>query len=412
MGRTRSVLALVVAVSMAIPLARVAPVALAADIATTEAEAMAVTPDTARKVVSDSTASGGQAVQLRSKATLSLSGQFPAVSQISVVAKGQQCLGDPSISVFVDGTQVYKTSITQYVWNVYPIATTIPAGTHTIAVQFTNPLTLVCARTVYIDKLSLVLGGPTDPTDPPANGECVNPPVSATRAFFDDFDGPASSPPDPQAWNYELSGNNTFVNTDRPTNGSLDGNGNLAITARRERIYVPGYGWRNYTSAGVHTLKKIDTCYGMVSARIKMPTGKGMHPSFFLLGSDAEDVGWPAAGEVDIAESANTVSGSALHGTGFDLGARAAFNLAGDWREFWVRWERDKITTGVDGQQTAMWTPTSLPAGATWPFNDHPMFIVLKLGMGGSAGQPDSTTPFPVTMLIDWVRYTPYAPAG
>ena len=51
-------------------------------------------------------------------------------------------------------------------------------------------------------------------------------------------------------------------------------------------------------------------------------------------------------------------------------------------------------------------TPLNLQAGTTWVF-DAPFHLLLNLAVGGNwPGPADTTTPFPATMLIDWVRVT------
>jgi beta-glucanase (GH16 family) len=38
-------------------------------------------------------------------------------------------------------------------------------------------------------------------------------------------------------------------------------------------------------------------------------------------------------------------------------------------------------------------------------FDDHPFFLILNVAVGGGfVGSPDATTPFPATMLVDYVR--------
>jgi beta-glucanase (GH16 family) len=383
-----------------------APAATAAD-TTAEAEAMTLTPTTAGRVVSDTTASGGKAMQIRSVGEISVSGTLPASTSISVSAKGQYCFGYPTMTVKVDGQAVYNVTVDQKAWTTYSVPVSIPAGQHTVAVAFSNDkdIILFCDRALFVDKLSIVAGA----TDPQTGGTCANPPPSSTQSFVLDFDGPANTPPDPAMWSYLRGGGSLQVNTDSVKNGSLDGNGNLTINALKETVNVWPYGTYNYTSALLHTLGKFEMCYGTLRARVKIPNGKGMRPSFYLLGSNALDVGWPAAGELDIIDAANTLAGSGMHGTGFDAATKAPIEVTGDWHEFWMTWQRDKVVTGVDTYQIATYTPSSLPRGAQWPFNDHPMFVIFSLAVGGAGqgGPPDANTKFPATMAIDWMRYDP-----
>jgi len=52
------------------------------------------------------------------------------------------------------------------------------------------------------------------------------------------------------------------------------------------------------------------------------------------------------------------------------------------------------------------YTPASLSSGMVWPFDSgQSNFIILNLAIGGGyPGSPDSSTPFPSEMLVDYVR--------
>lgn len=401
MSRLRSTLALLVALATATSLASVA---WAADSTTIQAESMTLSPAPAGSVIDDETASDGKALQMKSNSTATLSHTTTSVKEIVVVARGKWCFGPPSVTILVDDEAVLTTSVKPSTWTPFTIPVSLPAGNHTIAVRFDTDFNLLgCDRSVFLDKVTIVAGeGP-----PPPAASCANAPQRAGQPFADEFEGPAGTRPDPQAWSYELAGGKLQVNTNRTENAALDGNGNLAIHALKERIYVWPYGWFDYTSARLHTLDKFAICYGTLRARIKLPNGPGVKPAFFLLGTDIASAGWPAAGEIDIIDVADRLAGSGIHGTGFSLANRAPFDVTGDWHEFWMRWEPDKIVTGVDGHEIATYTPASLPQGAAWPFNDHPMFPLVGITIGGQGPPPDETTPFPATMLVDWIRYTP-----
>ena len=58
----------------------------------------------------------------------------------------------------------------------------------------------------------------------------------------------------------------------------------------------------------------------------------------------------------------------------------------------------------MDGTAFLAVTPSNLPPDTEWVF-DHPFFVILNVAVGGTfVGPPDSTTVFPQTMLVDWVR--------
>jgi beta-glucanase (GH16 family) len=234
----------------------------------------------------------------------------------------------------------------------------------------------------------------------------------------DEFEGPAGQLPDASRWIFDTGGDGwgnaqLEFNTDRPENVSLDGNGHLAITARKE-----SYQGNNYTSGRINTRGKFTQKQGRFEARIQLPVGQGIWPAFWLLGDNFGSIGWPGCGEIDIMEyrgqEPNIVSG-ALHGPGYSgsgsLGGR--FDLDGDgfhtgFHVFTIDWDEDGIAWSVDGEPYMTITPGNLPGGTRWVY-DHPFFILLNVAVGGHfVGSPDVSTSFPQTMLVDWVRVYGY----
>lgn len=241
------------------------------------------------------------------------------------------------------------------------------------------------------------------------------PPGDSTITWQDEFSGPVGQAPDPTRWRHDVGGGGwgneqLEFDTERPENSSLDGQGHLAVTARRE-----SYRGRNYTSARIKTQGLFAKARGRFEARIKLPVGQGIWPAFWLLGADFETIGWPTCGEIDIMEyrgqQPNVVHGS-LHGPGYSGGTAITRSYTlpqgtfdGDYHVFAVDWEVDRITWLVDEIPYRTVNMSDLPSGKRWVF-DHPFFIILNVAVGGYfVGPPSSsTTVFPQTMLVDWVR--------
>jgi beta-glucanase (GH16 family) len=245
-------------------------------------------------------------------------------------------------------------------------------------------------------------------------------PHAAATTFEDNFDGPSGQGVDGSKWVTETGDN---VNnherqyyTTSTSNAALDGQGNLVITARRENPanYQCWYGTCEYTSARLNTSGRFTQTYGHFEARIKMSRGQGMWPAFWMLGDDIGNVGWPQSGEIDIMENVgfepSQVHGT-IHGPGYSGagGIGGGYSIGGafadDFHTFAVDWSPNKIVWSVDGNVYQTRTPADLN-GNQWVF-DKPFFMILNLAVGGYwPGDPDGSTPFPNTLVVDYVRVT------
>ena len=239
-------------------------------------------------------------------------------------------------------------------------------------------------------------------------------------AWSDEFNGPAGAGPNPGKWSFATGGegwgNEELESyTSRPVNAELDGQGHLAITARAETYTGADGVTRSYTAARLQTKGLYAITYGRIEARIKLPAGRGLWPAFWALGNDIGSVGWPNSGEIDVMESLGnepfTLYGS-IHGPelgspdgyGLTTPHRSSVSLASGFHVYGVEWSPGVIVFTFDGIPYATQTPASLSAGQQWVFN-KPFFLLLNLAVGGSwPGAPDSSTSFPATMLVDWVR--------
>jgi beta-glucanase (GH16 family) len=236
--------------------------------------------------------------------------------------------------------------------------------------------------------------------------------------WSDEFD--SGDRPDNEKWNYDIGtgieifgqpgwGNNELqYYTDRAENIKIV-DGMLEITALAENFEAS-----NYTSAKIHTKGKFESTYGRFEARIKLPFGRGLWPAFWLLGDDANGTQiWPQIGEIDIMEyrgdKPTEVHGT-IHGPGYSggQGITSKYTLpAGrfdtEFHIFAIEWGPDYIDFYVDNTRYNRITPQQ--ANGEWVFNDNQFYIILNLAVGGwFAGNPDSNTPFPETLYVDYVR--------
>ena len=237
--------------------------------------------------------------------------------------------------------------------------------------------------------------------------------------WSDEFNGRNGSGVDTTKWVSEVGGGKwgnqeLEYYTNRLQNAYIQA-GNLLIKSQQEKYTgADGVTW-NYTSARLKTLGKFTQTYGRFEARMKIPFGQGLWPAFWMLGDDIDRVDWPACGEIDIMENIgkepSTIYGS-IHGPGYigGTGIGAPYRLPGkqrfadDFHVFAVEWEPDTIRFYVDKDLYATRTRAELKPGWKWVF-DHPFFLLLNVAVGGDwPGNPDTTTVFPQTMLVDYVR--------
>jgi beta-glucanase (GH16 family) len=220
-------------------------------------------------------------------------------------------------------------------------------------------------------------------------------------------------------WRYDTGGNGFGNNelqtyTKHPRNASLDGQGHLFITARREWMRGSDGYTRPFTSARIKTAKRFSFQYGTAEARIQVPHGVGFWPAFWALGDNVGSVGWPLCGELDIMENIGrqpTVMHATVHGGrssgGQWLAGRAAVQrrpYARDYHTYGMVWGPTAIAMTLDGTPYMTVSRSDVAPGDIWNF-DHSFFLVLNLAVGGDwPGVPKRSTHFPAIMAVDFVR--------
>ncbi|QBN18066.1 glycoside hydrolase family 16 protein [Flavobacterium nackdongense] len=232
--------------------------------------------------------------------------------------------------------------------------------------------------------------------------------------WSDEFDGTSGMLPDAKKWTYDI-GNGGWGNqelqyyTNRPENVSLDGVGNLVITAKNESL-----GGSAFTSARVKTQGLYTQAYGRFEARIKSPYGPGIWPAFWMLGANIDTTPWPQCGEIDIMEikgNQPSIVYGTLHGPGYsggnaitDFYALMNNRFDKDFHIFAVEWDADKIDFFVDGYLYQRLTKSTVSAEGEWVFN-QPFYMIMNIAVGGTfVGFPTVDTSFPQKMTIDYVR--------
>lgn len=174
-------------------------------------------------------------------------------------------------------------------------------------------------------------------------------------------------------------------------------NGNLRLRWAPVAITDGGRSYP-YTAGIATTASGFSFRYGLIEARIWLPSAAGIAPAFWLLPSPV-DSAWPP--EVDIAEFSTTERGQvdAHFNVHYRQGGRLrqiygfpayGENVGGAWHIYTLDWRSDSMTMLLDGRTVYRYTGAGIPA--------VPMYIVF------SAGVLKGQRPGAGNMLVDYVR--------
>jgi beta-glucanase (GH16 family) len=253
----------------------------------------------------------------------------------------------------------------------------------------------------------------------------------------DEFNGPANSSIDSTKWRFDYG--NLNVNNELewycgpvgdPQNAApcdpgkanifIDGSGHLVFQAFRINNTLVNGSW---TSGRMQTHGAMTFQYGRLEASMQLPVGPGLWPAFWALGSNIfSNVPWPSCGEMDFMENVPVSGGlgptkirSTIHGPGYSgangLGQDFTFPSGSDVTSFHTYgaiWSPNMVQFYVDSPTNVFFirTANDVPGGSSqWVYN-HPFINITNLAVGGGfPGNPDSTTPSPAVMLVDYIRY-------
>lgn len=238
-----------------------------------------------------------------------------------------------------------------------------------------------------------------------------------TLEWSDEFDGDSI---DSNNWTYELGDGTDYglkagwgneelqLYTDTQENSYIktddEENTVLAIVAREDSA-------GEYSSAKLTTNDLQNFLFGRIEARVKIPTGKGMWPAFWMLGESHETVGWPGSGEIDVFEvighepnvihsSAHWVNADLKKGTSTEF-IDTGINLGADYHIYRLDWSPEELIFSVDDTEV-----NRVPIEADMKEFLRPSYLILNIAVGGNwPGSPDESTQFPQEMLVDWIRY-------
>ena len=209
---------------------------------------------------------------------------------------------------------------------------------------------------------------------------------------------------DTDVWNFETGNNDGWGNQEvqyyTEDNVTVQ-DGNLVITAKAESLN--GF---DYTSSRITTKDNFSFTYGRVEARAKLPGGAGVWAAIWMLGSNIDEVSWPAAGEIDIMEYVGNNPGG-VYGT-LHYPGNSGGNANGDvtnvpdaeneFHLYSVEWTPDNIYFLVDNV-----VYHSVENTADLPFHSD-FFLILNVAMGGTFGGDVDPAFSEASMVVDYVK--------
>jgi uncharacterized protein YjdB/beta-glucanase (GH16 family) len=247
-------------------------------------------------------------------------------------------------------------------------------------------------------------------------------------------------------------GNNELEYYNTPNVYILDvpgeaGNKALVLEAKSETV-----GSRSFTSGKVETYGKLSVKYGLVEIRARIPNlQNGLWPALWMLGN--ANVGWPAKGEIDIAEmghslaertrqgypsssvnnfigsnlifydssatSAGNPSGAAsiAYDVNYDSPYVPATSLADRFLTYRMYWSSTSIRfTVVDGTtEIDLYSAPFTFSIASEEFKS-PFYFLMNLAVGGSFTDATNnslvTAPLPAKMYIDYIKVSQWNGEG
>lgn len=217
--------------------------------------------------------------------------------------------------------------------------------------------------------------------------------------WADEFESPGK--PNSENWHHQViaPNNGSWFNgeiqhyTDKIDNSYVS-DGSLKIVLKKER-YTFENSTKDYTSARLNS--KFAFTYGRIDVRAKIPAGNGVWPAIWTLGTNvgetgnywgknANTVGWPKCGEIDIMESwghnpryvSSAVHTQARFG-GVETGGTYLPDPYNNYHVYSLVWSPEKLMFFVDSSEIYTYQPSTITTD-NWPFNKD-QYILLNVAV-------------------------------
>lgn len=252
-----------------------------------------------------------------------------------------------------------------------------------------------------------------------ASGDAVETPDGYELVWRDEFNSGTSLSSE---WTHEKQAAG-WVNNELQTysSGTYDGINITEIKDGHLNIHCFKASDGKIYSGRVYAKVSTGWKYGYFEARIKLPSGKGTWPAFWMMpvNNDWSTNPWPMCGEIDIMEEVGVVPNevsSSIHTQDYNhtkntqkTHAMTISKAEGEYHVYALEWTEDAITTYVDGKVQLAVTKSALGTSHNqWPFH-YEFYPILNLAFGGSWGGMNGVdysilNNGGVTMEVDYLR--------
>lgn len=255
-------------------------------------------------------------------------------------------------------------------------------------------------------SLAQAAGGPGRSSRSPSAP--VLPPAGYELVFDDEFNGTSVNT---TTWNLEgvWGGpvSSTNPNFTYSASNVTEGNGLLTITALKS-----GTSWTGGIISTTNISSPFTFQYGFVECRAQLSPGQGFWPAIWCIGSPTADGLLPNAPDVDnefdimeflggnVTDVYQTYHWEKSLAVASEQEQTVVYNAnwTSEFHIFQMLWQPGRITFYIDGVETASSTK-SVPS--------NPMYLIINFDVGGVndwGGAPNSTTPFPAYLNVDYIR--------
>lgn len=244
--------------------------------------------------------------------------------------------------------------------------------------------------------------------------------------------------PDKKKWTYETgfvrNKEEQYYTKNKSKNARVE-KGSLIIEAHKEKVKNTAFKsvdhkqWQlnrpfaEYSSACIITEGQAGWQYGKIEIRAKLPQGEGVWPAFWMMGTNANKIGWPRCGEIDIMEYVHETPKtlySTIHWPNMEEkkekphsskhGSINSDTIA-DWHTYTMEWNEKDISfflddklffkTNLDIADGSVEKTKNNPTGN--PFR-QPFYLLINFAIGGGWGGKVNPAIFPQRLEVDYVR--------